>query len=437
MTALPSLFPAAAEATLADMGKVSFIVPNYNHARYLGQAIRSALAQTYQNIEIIVVDDGSTDESRSVVEPFVAESGERVRYIYQQNAGLSAARNTGVQAACGEYIALLDADDMLEPTYAERLLAALAQCPGADGAYCGFRFVDEDSRSLPRTERRTVAPELLFASLLNGNYWVPVSLLARRACYTALGEFDTSLRACEDWDVWLRFARCYRLIGVDEVLVRYRVVSGSMSTNPTRMIENRLAVLRKHLGDRPNSFGRTTVHQAYARAYLRSAVEYLRVGHDESAYRSLINVVELAPHFLMDRATYYELACSRQARGTEGQSYHLDVTGMETFLEQTINRLGADSELQPALRSILATQRSQTAAQRTAPIEAQAQWALGMLSYQAGLSTSARKTVLKAFRLQPGLLCRRTFAGLMARVLVGRRQVALLKRSVRRTSIKK
>src|SRR5215207_1739222 len=106
-------------------GTVSFVIPNYNHARYLGQAIESALAQTYPNTEVIVVDDGSTDDSRSVAAGFC----DRIRYIYQRNAGLSAARNTGVRAALGEYIALLDADDLVEPAYAERLLAALAQVP--------------------------------------------------------------------------------------------------------------------------------------------------------------------------------------------------------------------------------------------------------------------------------------------------------------------
>ncbi len=164
-------------------GMVSFVIPNYNHARYLGQAIASALAQTYPNVEVIVVDDGSTDDSRAVAAAF----GDRIRYIYQQNAGLSAARNTGVRAAQGEYIALLDADDLVEPAYAERLLAALAEAPQAAGAYCGFRFVDQDNRPLNRVEQRIAAPEALYGALLNGNYWVPESLLARRSCYQAHG----------------------------------------------------------------------------------------------------------------------------------------------------------------------------------------------------------------------------------------------------------
>ena len=185
------------------MTLVSFVIPNYNHAQYLGDAIRSVLAQSYAGTEIVVVDDGSTDESRAVAEQF----GARIRLLCQANAGLSAARNTGIQAATGDYIALLDADDLVEPLYTERLLAALAAAPQADGAYCGYRFVDQNNQPLPRLERRVVAPELLYTALLNGNYWVPESLLIRRECYLAAGEFDPALRACEDWDVWLRFSR--------------------------------------------------------------------------------------------------------------------------------------------------------------------------------------------------------------------------------------
>ena len=228
-------------------GTVSFVIPNYNHARYLGQAIESALGQTYPHVEVIVVDDGSIDDSRAVA----AAYGDRIRYIYQRNAGLSAARNTGVQAAQGEYIALLDADDLVEPAYAERLLDVLAQVPDAAGAYCGFRFVDQDNQPLNRIEKRTTSPETLYGALLNGNYWVPESLLARRACYAAMGEFDTSLRACEDWDVWLRFSRHYSLVGIEDVLIRYRVVVGSMSSDPRRMLDNRLVVLAKHIGSQP------------------------------------------------------------------------------------------------------------------------------------------------------------------------------------------
>ncbi len=345
---MPSTPPVAANpvapAAPAAVGMVSFVIPNYNHARYLGQAIASALAQTYPNVEVIVVDDGSTDDSRAVAAAF----GSRIRYIHQQNAGLSAARNTGVRAAQGEYIALLDADDLVEPHYAERLLAALAGAPHAAGAYCGFRFVDQENRPLSRIEQRIAAPEALYGALLNGNYWVPASLLAHSTCYQAQGEFDTTLRACEDWDVWLRFSRHYRLVGIEDVLVRYRVVTGSMSSDPQRMLDNRLAVLAKHVGSRPAYGGDSPAHQAYAYACFRTSVEYYQVGDPAAGYRCLLEAALLFPALAADHVTYYELACSEQVRGSQGDVGGLDIGARRQELLEVARRLSADPALRPA-----------------------------------------------------------------------------------------
>lgn len=422
MSSTPPAAAGAAPAPAAPMvnGMVSFVIPNYNHARYLGQAIESALAQTYPNIEVVVVDDGSTDDSSAVAAAF----GDRIRYIYQQNAGLSAARNTGVGAARGEYIALLDADDMVEPAYAERLLAALAQAPNAVGAYCGFRFVDQDNKPQARIEQRTMAPEVLYGALLNGNYWVPESLLARRACYQAMGEFDTSLRACEDWDVWLRFSRHYMLVGIDEALIRYRVVVGSMSSNPRRMLDNRLAVLAKHLGSQPAYGGDSPAHQAYAYAYFRTAVEYYQAGDTVEGYNCLIEAARLFPGLLADQAAYYELACSEQARGSEGDVGRLDIAARQQELLATAERLSAD----PALRTAWSTAGTQGAVLRPALLQAPAMWAIGLLYYQAGAANLARTALFQAGRLDPNLFRNRQFRAFFARAMLGARQVTLLKR---------
>jgi glycosyltransferase involved in cell wall biosynthesis len=401
-------------------GTVSFVIPNYNHARYLGQAIESALAQTYPHVEVIVVDDGSIDDSRAVA----AAYGDRIRYIYQRNAGLSAARNTGVQAAQGEFIALLDADDLVEPAYAERLLSVLAQAPAAAGAYCGFRFVDQDNQPLNRIERRTTPPETLYGALLNGNYWVPESLLARRACYAAMGEFDTSLRACEDWDVWLRFSRHYSLVGTEDVLIRYRVVVGSMSSDPRRMLDNRLVVLAKHIGSQPPYGGDSPAHQAYAYAYFRAAVEYYQAGNPAAGYGSLLEAARIFPALLVDHATYYELACSEQARGSEGDVRLLDINARQSEMLDIVRRLSTDDILRRAWHD--AGVRS--AELRPAQMQASALWAVALLSFQSGTANAARTALFQASRLEPSLLRNRRFSALFARSLLGTHLVALLKR---------
>ena len=157
----------------------SVIIPNYNHAQYIGDAIRSVLAQTYHNYEIIVVDDGSTDNSREEV----AQFGGKVKYIYQSNAGLSAARNTGIQASKGSLIGVLDADDMYGPEYLKVLVTALQEDPVAAGIYCGYQFVDHANNLLPQVEARPVEPGRLYSALLGGNFFVPESIFLRRSVY--------------------------------------------------------------------------------------------------------------------------------------------------------------------------------------------------------------------------------------------------------------
>lgn len=317
---------------------VSVIIPNYNHARFLGDAVRSVLEQTYRPVEIIVVDDGSTDNSGEVAAGF----GEQIRYIYQTNAGLSAARNTGLRAAKGDLIGVLDADDMYEPNFLATLVAALQADPEADGVYCGYQFVDETNNPLPQIENRPVPSADLYTALLDGNFFVPESVFLRRRVYDVVGFFDESLRACEDWDVWLRAAKKFRLIHSPHILTRHRVLAGSMSTDPLRMLTARLAVLKKHVGEEPASAGTSLVHRSYGRAYLGSCVEYLQYGHPDRAYECFQKMAGVCPSLLLEVDTYYQLGCGDQPKGQMGNLASLNVKRNSVPLLGMMDRLFAD-----------------------------------------------------------------------------------------------
>ena len=166
-----------------DTPLVSIIIPNYNHAKYVGDAICSVLNQDYRDFEIIVVDDGSTDNSREVITKF----GEQVRYIWQENQGLSAARNTGIKSAKGSVIGVLDADDMYEPAFLTTMISALRENPDADGIYCGYQFVDQLNNPLPQIEARSIPSDKLYHAMLDGNFLVPESMLVNRYCYDKVG----------------------------------------------------------------------------------------------------------------------------------------------------------------------------------------------------------------------------------------------------------
>ena len=302
---------------------VSIVIPNYNHAQYLGDAIYSVLNQTYSHFEIIVVDDGSKDNSREVIDRF----GDRVRAIYQQNRGLSAARNTGIQAAQGSLIGVLDADDIYEPMFLESLVGALQSNPEADGISCGYQFVDEKNQALPQVENRSIQSNEIYTALLDGNFLVPESILVRRHCYDASGPFDETLRACEDWDMWLRFTKKFRIIHSPQVLTRHRILRGSMSTDPLRMLTNRLAVLSKHVGSEPadSNDPDPIKGRAYGRAYLAGCVEYIQLGDENQAFKCFQKIANLCPELLTEIDTFYQLGCGDQPKGFMGDLASLNV----------------------------------------------------------------------------------------------------------------
>lgn len=369
---------------------VSIIIPNYNHARYLGDAIRSVLNQTFQDFEIIVVDDGSTDDSREVA----AQFGGRVRYIWQENRGLSAARNTGIAASRGSFIGVLDADDMYEPDYLETLVAALEQNPQADGIYCGYQFVNHENKLLPQIEARAVPPEELHRALLDGNFLVPESMFVRRYCYETSGPFDETLRACEDWDMWLRFTKRYKIIHTTRILTRHRILPGSMSTDPLRMLTARLAVLRKHVGPEPVEGMTSTIIQrrAYARAYLGSCVEYLQYGDQDRAFECFQKMANIHPELLTELDTFYQLGCGNQPKGSMGDLESLDVRRSGLSLLVMLGSLFTDGKTNRRVH------RFRNAAHATA------YFALGMLAYGTRDFPEARRFLTRAMFTNPRLV---------------------------------
>lgn len=359
---------------------VSVIIPNYNHARFLGDAIRSVLEQTYRPVEIIVVDDGSTDNSGEVAAGF----GEQIRYIYQTNAGLSAARNTGLRAAKGSLIGVLDADDMYEPMFLDTLVNALKFDPDADGVYCGYQFVDETNNLLPQVENRPVPSADLFTALLDGNFFVPESVFLRRYVYDDIGFFDESLRACEDWDVWLRAAKKFRLIHSPHILTRHRVLAGSMSTDPLRMLTNRLAVLKKHVGGEPLVEGSSLLHRSYGRAYLGSCVEYLQYGDPDRAYQCFQKMANICPKLLTEVDTFYQLGCGDQPKGRMGDLASLNVKRNSLLLLVMMKSLFVDAGTSNAVKRL--ERASYT----------KAFYSLGLLAYGTREFREARRFFLRA-----------------------------------------
>jgi glycosyltransferase involved in cell wall biosynthesis len=230
---------AASEGPAEMTDLVSVIIPCYNYAQYLGEAIGSVLSQTYPHVEIIVVDDGSVDDTRDVATRFRG-----VRYIYQRNQGLSAARNTGLRESRGAFIGFLDADDRLMPDALRigvEYLYAHPDCAFVSGQ---VGLIAEDG-SLLSTPQETVPGAYHYAELLRHNYiWTLAAVVYRRFVFASIGGFDTSLAACEDYDVSLRIAREFPVGCHGEAVAEYRQHGSNMTRNTAKMMASVFTVLR-------------------------------------------------------------------------------------------------------------------------------------------------------------------------------------------------
>lgn len=223
------------------MPEVSVIIPTYNSAHYLMQAVESVLSQTFRDLEILVIDDGSTDETEVVMRQY----GAPVRYIRQRNSGVSAARNRGIAESRGRYIAFLDADDTWYPHKLERQLAALDKHRGYQLCYSAFTLATADLTPIRVVQSRRFggAVEDL---LLRGNVVGSIcSVLCKRSLFKVVGDFDPSLSQCADWDMWLRLATQTEFLYMDEPLVTYRQHDSNMSRKVSLLEHDSLRLLEK------------------------------------------------------------------------------------------------------------------------------------------------------------------------------------------------
>jgi glycosyltransferase involved in cell wall biosynthesis len=207
------------------MGLVSVIIPAYNSAKFVGGAIESVLAQTTDDFEIIVVDDGSKDATPRAIEPFLADS--RIRYFRQENRGLPGARNAGAKVSRGEYLAFLDADDFLAPNALEAMRKKFEES-GAAWLNVGVMKLEGENR----TFRRPQFPEgdLLLAILEND--FITRSPFYPRKDFFEIGMYDEEIRMREDWDINIRMIAAGKpFVLLDEPLYLYTRTEGSITTS--------------------------------------------------------------------------------------------------------------------------------------------------------------------------------------------------------------
>jgi hypothetical protein len=225
---------------------VTIVIPTHNYACYVGQAIRSALEQGYRPIEIVVVDDGSTDDTPAVLREFEGA----IRVVRLEGLGVSAARNAGLAHARGEYVVLLDADDLLVPGGVAAQVAQFDHRPDIDAVLGEWYTYDVQCGTISRSHSSLKDDDVLSHLLRTNIVATPSAIMLRRAAVGALGGFDTSFSFTADWEMWLRLAKqgC-RFARVSAPVATYRIHGPSMTSNLDRAIRDMTALLDRCFND--------------------------------------------------------------------------------------------------------------------------------------------------------------------------------------------
>ena len=281
------------------MPAVSVIIPTYNRAEFLRLAITSVLNQTFQDFEIIVVDDASEDHSHEVVSDF---NDKRIKYIrHEANKRVSAARNTGVLSASGDYIAFLDDDDEWLPGKLQIQVTLLEDSTSTfGGVYTGYVRIDRPTGQI--SER--VVPKRrgnVYNDLLKSNFILTSTVLLRRKCFDRVGLFDESIEFWEDYDMWIRVSKEFHFECVPECLVKYWIHGDQLSTNVGVLIRSLEAQIRKYGG----SF--SLYRKYFSNRYLSLAIFYCYAGNMGKAREACLKAIKIYP-FTIKVYFYFSLA---------------------------------------------------------------------------------------------------------------------------------
>ena len=281
------------------MPKVSVIIPTYNRPELLEKAIFSVLSQTFQDFELLIVDDASTENCRDIVNGF---KDDRIKYIRNEhNKGIAAVRNIGVKNSSGEYIAFLDDDDEWLPHKLEKQVELLDQSNAQLGAvYTGTFSYDGASEKILRETKPRFRGEIL-KELLLYNFIVTSSTLFKRSCFEKVGYYDENLSFAEDYDMWIRIAKVFEFDYVGEPLIRYRIHQNKLTKNYEAVISGLELLLTKH----HELFSKN--ERAYSDYKLRLGIFYCYNGDTRKGRKVFIQAIKIYPFNIKH---YYNFALS-------------------------------------------------------------------------------------------------------------------------------
>jgi glycosyltransferase involved in cell wall biosynthesis len=259
------------------------IVPAYNASTTVGQAVDSVLAQTFGDLELIVIDDGSTDPTAEIVR---SRRDQRIRCITIGNGGVAGARNLGLDLASGDFVAFLDADDAWLPVKLERQLELIGKQPAAGLCFTSVELVDGGLRRI-RQDLASSFMDFTEALLTSGNVVTgsASSAIVRRSLLESVGGFDPQLSQCADWDLWLRLSLATEFGVVNEPLVQITKGPGTMSSDPALLEKDTFALLDKFFTSPASMPYRRLRRRTYGTQWMVCAGTYLHAGQLSESLR--------------------------------------------------------------------------------------------------------------------------------------------------------
>jgi glycosyltransferase involved in cell wall biosynthesis len=383
---------------------------------YLANAVESALAQTYQNFEIMIVDDGSTDETPLIVNKY----GSTVRYIRQDNQGLAVARNTGICNARGHFIGLLDSDDIWLPSFLEEMMLLAVKKPDGTVYYSGWRYIDSDGQILPQTPHTWVVPSSeMYPTLLRANFIIPSTVVLKRTQIIEAGSFDPSFRRLQDWELWLRLLKSgYKFVGSNECLVHYRLHSNALTTDTSSGQQAALAMAKKHFGDDDGLWHiwSEDKRRAYGGIYRYITILSIqRQGNWNICVTYLAKALMADPSLATDLDLFYDLALGTQPSGYRGTCQQLDLENTISEMRRLLDGAFSDPPLKD--ERVLHAQTCSTA-----------YYALGLVAYNLDRRSLSRKLLLQAMRYYPRLVFDLRLLGLLFKSFLSKSFLMELKR---------
>ena len=291
------------------MAVISVITPTYNRARFLPAAVASVLSQTFGDFELIIVDDGSEDNTPDVLKPFLADR--RVRYVYQENQGQSHARNLALKQATGDFIAFLDSDDVWAPDKLEKQLAVFRANSEVDIVHGDEAIINEQGSVVSLQNMRRYSGRITRYLLADNSVSITTALVRRR-CFDEMGGFDTSVGVADDYELWLRFSARYCYQYEPGIVASYRVMADQISSDKRRRYAANERIIQQFLARYGEVLSPGERRWGLARFYCRKARYFASAGERGKAVGAIAGALHNAPLDSVVWRALYRVAVPRR-----------------------------------------------------------------------------------------------------------------------------